>query len=80
VSLPNDDEPVHFQGDIKPLFRDKDRQSMRLHFDLGSYEDVSDHADRILERLRRGSMPCDGAWPAEQVEVFERWVRGGKLP
>jgi hypothetical protein len=80
VSLPNDDEPVHFQGDIKPLFRDKDRQSMRLHFDLGSYEDVSDHADRILERLRRGSMPCDGAWPAEQIEVFERWVRGGKLP
>jgi hypothetical protein len=80
VSLPNDDEPVHFQGDIKPLFRDKDRQSMRLHFDLGSYEDVSAHADRILERLRRGSMPCDGAWPAEQIEVFERWVRGGKLP
>jgi len=53
---------------------------MRLHFDLGSYEDVSDHADRILERLRRGSMPCDGAWPAQQVDVFERWVRGGKLP
>jgi hypothetical protein len=80
VSLPIDDEPGHFQRDIKPLFRDKDRQSMRLHFDLGSYEDVSDHADRILERLRRGSMPCDGAWPPEQVQVFERWVRGGKLP
>jgi len=80
VSLPRDDQPVHFQGDIKPLFREKDRQSMRLHFDLGSYEDVSDHADRILERLRRGSMPCDGAWPAQQIEVFERWVRGGKLP
>ncbi len=80
MSLPRDGEPVHFQGDIKPLFREKDRQSMRLHFDLGSYEDVSDHADRILERLRRGSMPCDGAWPPQQVEVFERWVRGGKLP
>ncbi|HEX9561205.1 MAG TPA: hypothetical protein VGA76_08225 [Candidatus Dormibacteraeota bacterium] len=80
MSLPRDDQPVHFQGDIKPLFREKDRQSMRLHFDLGSYEDVSDHADRILERLRRGSMPCDGAWPPQQVEVFERWVRGGKLP
>lgn len=80
MSLPSGDEPVHFQGDIKPLFRDKDRQSMRLHFDLGSYEDVSDYADRILERLRRGSMPCDGAWPPEQVEVFERWVRGGKMP
>lgn len=80
MSLPRDDQPVHFQGDIKPLFREKDRQSMRLHFDLGSYEDVSDHADRILERLRRGSMPCDGAWPAQQIEVFERWVRGGKQP
>jgi len=79
VSLPRDDEPVHFQSDIEPLFREKDRQSMRLHFDLGSYEDVSDHADRILERLRRGSMPCDGAWPPQEVEVFERWVRGGKL-
>lgn len=80
MSLPIDDEPVHFQGDIQPLFRDKDRQSMRLHFDLGSYEDVSDHADRILERLQRGSMPCDGAWSPEQVQVFERWVHGGKLP
>jgi hypothetical protein len=53
---------------------------MRLHFDLGSYEDVSEYSDRILDRLRRGSMPCDGAWPPEQVEVFDRWVRGGKLP
>ena len=73
------DEPVHFEADIKPLFREKDRQSMRLHFDLGSYEDVSDYADRILERVRRGSMPCDGAWPPERVAVFERWIRGGKL-
>jgi hypothetical protein len=80
VSLPRDDEPVHFQADIKPLFREQDIQSMRLHFDLGSYEDVSEYSDRILDRLRRGSMPCDGAWPPEQVEVFDRWVRGGKLP
>jgi hypothetical protein len=53
---------------------------MRLHFDLGSYDDVSTYADRILERVRRGSMPCDGAWPPEQVEVFERWIRTGKRP
>jgi hypothetical protein len=79
VSL-KDDVAVQFEANIKPLFLEKDRQSMRLHFDLGSYEDVSDHADRILERLRSGSMPCDGAWPPQQVEVFERWVRGGKLP
>jgi hypothetical protein len=73
-------DPVHFDVHIKPLFRPKDRQSMRLHFDLGSYEDVSTYADRILERLRSGTMPCDGAWPPQQVKLFERWVRGGKLP
>jgi len=80
VSLPKKDEPVRFADQIKPLFREKDRQSMRLHFDLGSYEDVSTYADRILDRLRRGSMPCDGAWPPEQVEVFERWIQTGKQP
>jgi len=80
VSLSKKDEPVRFAHQIKPLFREKDRQSMRLHFDLGSYEDVSTYADRILDRLRRGSMPCDGAWPPEQVEVFERWIQTGKLP
>ena len=80
MNVPQEGEPVRFEAHIQPLFREKDRQSMRLHFDLGSYEDVSDYADRILERLRRGSMPCDGAWPPQQVEVFDRWVRGGKLP
>ena len=74
------DEPVRFDSAIKPLFRQKDVQSMRRHFDLGSYEDVSAAADRILARLRAGTMPCDGAWPPERVEVFEHWVRGGKLP
>jgi hypothetical protein len=80
VSISRADEPVQFATQIKPLFRSKDRQSMQRHFDLGSYEDVSAHADRILERLRAGTMPCDGAWPPQQVELFERWVRGGKLP
>jgi hypothetical protein len=71
---------VQYDAHIKPLFRTTDRQSMRFHFDLWSYDDVKDHADRILDRLRAGSMPCDGAWSAEDVELFERWVQGGKLP
>ena len=25
-------------------------------------------------KLHDGTMPCDGPWPAEQVEVFDRWV------
>ncbi len=47
---------------------------MSFVFDLWSYEDVRIHADAILVRLRNGTMPCDGAWPPEQIEVFERWV------
>jgi len=80
VTTPTADQPVQFATQVKPLFRPKDIQSMRRHFDLGSYEDVSAQADRILARLRAGTMPCDGAWPAQRLEVFERWVRGGKLP
>jgi hypothetical protein len=71
-------DAVRFDADIRPLFRDSDVRSMRFRFDLGSYDDVSANADAILGRLRAGSMPCDGAWPADRVEVFERWVRAGK--
>ena len=69
-----------FAADIKPLFRPRDQQSMTFAFDLWSYDDVSEHADRILERLKEGEMPCDREWPAKQVELFERWVQTGKSP
>lgn len=74
------DQPVRFTADIKPLFRPKDLESMTFAFDLGAYDDVSENADHILRRLREGTMPCDGPWPAEHVDLFERWVRGGKQP
>jgi hypothetical protein len=45
--------------------------------DVG-YVDVSSNADAILERLEAGTMPCDGAWPAERVAVFRRWIEAGK--
>ncbi|MBA3945218.1 MAG: hypothetical protein H0X37_11720 [Herpetosiphonaceae bacterium] len=71
------DEVVSFKTHIKPLFRPKDRQSMKFAFDLWSYQDVKGHADGILQHLQAGSMPCDGAWPRETVAVFQRWVEGG---
>jgi CDGSH-type Zn-finger protein/truncated hemoglobin YjbI len=77
VVLPAADEPVRYEKHIKPLFRAQDRQSMRFAFDLWSYDDVRAHADAILERVRNGSMPCDGAWPAEKVDTFGRWVATG---
>ena len=77
VALANADEPLGFEEDIKPLFRERDRQSMSSRFDLGSYDDVVANSGRILERLQAGTMPCDGAWPPEQVDVFKRWVDSG---
>lgn len=71
-------EPVGFETDIKPMFRERDRTSMEFAFDLWSHDDVSENADAILARIKAGTMPCDGAWPQAQVELFERWVASGK--
>jgi truncated hemoglobin YjbI len=75
--LPAADAPLTFAGEIAPLFRERDRQSMRFAFDLGSYEDVSTHAPAILTRLRAGTMPCDGPWSSDKIDVLERWITAG---
>jgi hypothetical protein len=68
---------LSFERDIRPMFREKDRTSMRRAFDLWSRSDVQAHQDAILQRLRDGTMPCDGAWPADRVDTFQRWIAGG---
>ena len=70
-------QPLSFARDIKPLFRERDRQSMKFAFDLWSYADVKEHSGGILQRLQDGSMPCDGAWTQEKVEAFRRWTETG---
>ncbi len=76
--LPGPGEKVSFAAHVKPLFRARDRQSMRFAFDLWSYPDVVTHADAILGQVRAGSMPCDSAWPAERIDVVARWIADGK--
>jgi len=71
------DDTISFAADIKPLFREGDRESMMGSFDLWSYADVAAHADAIADRLRDGTMPCDGAWPEEQVDLFDEWIDAG---
>jgi hypothetical protein len=70
--------PPGFETEIKPMFREKDRESMLRHVDLWSYDDVSQPADAILARVQAGTMPCDGAWPQGQVDLFQRWAESGK--
>jgi hypothetical protein len=67
-----------FEKDIKPLFRELDRDEMDFVFDLWSYEDVSNNADNILDRIEDGSMPCDGEWPPEKIDLLRRWIDEGK--
>ncbi|HWE58281.1 MAG TPA: hypothetical protein VG228_01200 [Solirubrobacteraceae bacterium] len=77
MSLSSEGEPVSYEVDVKPLFRERDRGSMLSHFDLWSYDDVSEHAAAIETRLEAGTMPCDGAWPPDRVDLFRRWVAQG---
>jgi hypothetical protein len=52
---------------------------------LPDTEPVDDASERvqlatiqaIAQHLSDGTMPCDGAWPAEQVERFQSWVKEG---
>jgi hypothetical protein len=66
-----------FDSDIRPLFRESDRDAMSWAFDLWSYDDVSAHGQAIASKLKDGTMPCDGPWPGDQVSLFERWLAQG---
>jgi hypothetical protein len=79
VTRAGEDRPVSFARDIKPLFRRSDRSAMTFAFDLWDVDEVRSNADAILTRLEEGTMPCDGSWPADQVELFGRWIATGKL-
>ena len=73
---------LSFASDIRPLFRDTpDVDSMKnMGLDLSSYDDVKAKAQGIYSQLERGSMPCDGAWPKDQVAKFRRWMDEGMAP
>lgn len=73
-------DEVSFARDIRPLFNDRDIGSMSSHFDLSSFDDVRTNAEAIYDAVAGGSMPCYGAWPAENVELFRRWMDSGLDP
>ena len=77
IAMPKEGEDVSFGAHIKPMFRERDRQSMTFAFDLWSYDDVKEHSQDIVNRLRAGTMPCDGAWAQEKTDLFQRWIDSG---
>jgi hypothetical protein len=73
-------QQLSFARDIRPLFRDRDVQSMQFAFDLASYDDAKTHGEAIYATLAAGQMPCDGAWAEEDVGRFRSWLDSGALP
>ena len=71
---------LSFDGDVKPLFRESDRASMQKAFDLWDYADVVKYQDAIVDRLADGSMPCDGPWSSDDVELVRTWIAQGSRP
>ncbi|RGB41852.1 hypothetical protein C1646_751631 [Rhizophagus diaphanus] len=78
------DKEITFYQDIKPLFREKDRNCMYFSFDLYNYEAVYDKADELYKRLtseNEGQMPPSGAggkWNQEKIDKFKKWMETGK--
>jgi hypothetical protein len=72
--------PLSFERDIRPFFREKDRNSMLKAFDLWSHDDVVAHQGPIGSQLANGTMPCDGGWSSDRVAAFQRWVAEGSQP
>ncbi len=47
---------MSFETDIKPMFREEDRDAMDFVFDLWKYDDVKENAELIYARSR--TVPC----------------------
>ena len=69
-----------FETDIKPMFREEDRDAMDFIFDLWNYDDVKANAELIYERIEDGSMPCDREWSPEQLATLRQWIDAGCNP
>ena len=69
---------LSYERDIRPLFREDDREAMSFAFDLWSYDDVSAHSAAILGAVESGQMPCDAPWDDERIAKFRQWTEDGK--
>jgi hypothetical protein len=52
----------------------------RYGLDLSSYTDVKEKSQHVLAAVVGGKIPCDGAWPADRVALFKKWMGDGMAP
>lgn len=53
---------------------------MRFALDLWDYGEVIDMAERVLERVEDGTMPCDEPWDDGQIALLRQWINEGMDP
>lgn len=72
---------VSFQADIVPIF-EQYRGSMLWRLDLTNYEDVKANAEMLYSQINGGGMPPSpyNAIPADQIELFKKWMAEGFHP
>jgi hypothetical protein len=58
-----EEHQMHFDDDIKPMFREQDRAAMRFAFDLWSHEDVAQTPARSSVGWKRAPCPVTGHGP-----------------
>ena len=42
---------------------------------VGCFQDVRDNGPAILEVLRAGTMPCDGQWSTDDIDIIRNWAK-----
>jgi hypothetical protein len=79
---------ISFEGDILPLFTERDIRAMSKAFNLASHDDVKAHAAIIYDRIRGlggAVMPPppprgEGPWPQARIDLFAQWIADGYQP
>ncbi|NES04200.1 MAG: hypothetical protein F6K22_15975 [Okeania sp. SIO2F4] len=67
---------VGYNIDIRPLFRDFDVETLQQldRINLDDVENVRANAEKLRERLNKGSLPYDACWSDDRIELFNRWI------
>jgi hypothetical protein len=73
-------QQLSFARDIRPLFRDRDIQSMKFAFDLASYEDVRTHAERSARRSPPVRCPATARGPTKTCGVSDPGSTPARCP
>ncbi len=68
-----------FDEDIRGIFSDFYRSSMRWRFDLWDYDDVKASAQTVYDLISTGQMPPPefGSISPENVALFKKWMDTG---